>query len=313
MAGQVWATNSLGGFLYSLTLSDVLRTAVQPLVKFRQLTDAKDFTNHGKRRGQTFTWDVINDVATQGTVLTETNTIPSTNFTITQGTGTIVELGNEVPYTGVLDDFSKFEVQAIVEKTLKNDCKKALDQQAYNQFNATLLLANPSGSGTSSTAVTIYTNGTVTGTTNQALNNSHVKSLVDQMKERNIPPYVGDDYVAVAHPTTWRTLKNNLETIHQYTDKGLSMILNGEIGRYESTRFVEQTNIAKAGWTNTNQAFFMGEDTVAEGIAVPEEVRGKIPSDYGRSKGVAWYYLGGFALVHTVAAQSRIVKWASEA
>ena len=29
-------------------------------------------------------------------------------------------------------------------------------------------------------------------------------------------------------------------------------------------------------------------DTVAEAIAVPEEIRGKIPSDYGRSKGVAW-------------------------
>lgn len=42
MAGQLWATDSLGGFMYSLELSDVLRTAVQPLVKFRQFADAKD-------------------------------------------------------------------------------------------------------------------------------------------------------------------------------------------------------------------------------------------------------------------------------
>jgi hypothetical protein len=35
MSGQLWATNSLGGFMYALQLSDVLRTAVQPLVKFR--------------------------------------------------------------------------------------------------------------------------------------------------------------------------------------------------------------------------------------------------------------------------------------
>ena len=276
-----------------------------------QLCDAKDQTSFGKRRGQTFTCDIVSDVSTQGTVLTETSTIPSTNFTIAQGTGTIVELGNEVPYTGVLDNFSKFEVQPIVEKTLKNDCKKALDQQAYNQFNNTLLRACAAGAGTSSTSVTIFTNGTVTGTANQALNNNHVKSLIDAMKERNIPPYIGDDYVAVAHPSTWRTLKNNLESLHQYTDKGLTMILNGEIGRYESTRFIEQTNIAKAGWTNTNQAFFCGEDTVAEGIAVPEEIRGKIPTDYGRSKGVAWYYLGGFALVAQTQLQSRIVKWDS--
>ncbi len=30
------------------------------------------------------------------------------------------------------------------------------------------------------------------------------------------------------------------------------------------------------------------EDTVAEAIAVPEEVRAKIPTDFGRSKGIAW-------------------------
>ena len=93
------------------------------------------------------------------------------------------------------------------------------------------------------------------------------------------------------------------------------MIINGEIGRYENVRFVEQTNIAKAGFTNalSNWAYFFGADTVAEGIAVPEEMRGKIPGDYGRSRGVAWYYVGGFGLVHTAAAQARIVKWDSAA
>ena len=53
------------------------------------------------------------------------------------------------------------------------------------------------------------------------------------------------------------------------------------------------------------------EDTVAEGIAIPEEIRGKIPTDYGRSKGVAWYYLGGFGIVHLQAAEGRILKWDS--
>jgi len=52
---------------------------------------------------------------------------------------------------------------------------------------------------------------------------------------------------------------------------------------------------------------------VAEAIAVPEEMRGKIPTDYGRSKGIAWYYLGGFGIVHTSAINTRIVKWDSQA
>jgi hypothetical protein len=93
------------------------------------------------------------------------------------------------------------------------------------------------------------------------------------------------------------------------------MILNGEVGRYEGVRFIEQTNIASEGWTNakSDAVFFFGEDTVAEAIVVPEEIRGKIPTDYGRSKGIMWYYLGGFGLVHTVAAQARIIKWDSAA
>src|ERR1700722_18671958 len=111
MAGQLWGVNSLGGYMYSLELSDILRTAVQPLCKFRQFCDAKDFTDKGLHKGQIFTWDVYNDVAQQGTTLTETSTINETNFTIAQGTGTVTELGNSVPYTGFLDNLSKHPVQ----------------------------------------------------------------------------------------------------------------------------------------------------------------------------------------------------------
>jgi len=110
-------------------------------------------------------------------------------------------------------------------------------------------------------------------------------------------------------------VKNNLEGIYQYRDEGFQMIYNGEIGKYEGVRFIEQTNIAKETWTNTlsNWAYFFGEDTVAEALVVPEEIRGQIPGDFGRAKGIAWYYLGGFALVQTQAQQSRIVKWATAA
>jgi len=167
--------------------------------------------------------------------------------------------------------------------------------------------------GTDTSAVTLYTNGTVTGTNNVALGKEHVKTIVDVMKERNIPPYEADDYFAIAHPTTFRKFKNDLESIKVYIQEGFQMIMNGEIGRYESTRFIEQTNIAKATWTNakSNWAYFFGADTVAEGIAVPEEMRGKIPTDYGRSRGIAWYYLGGFGLVHGIAANARVLKWAT--
>lgn len=314
MAGQIWVTNSLGGYMYSDNLSKVLRMAVQPLVKFRQFADVKDAAIQGKKKGDAFHWNVYSDVATAGTTVLETNTMPETNFTITQGTMTITEYGNSVPYTEKLDNLSEHPIKEIIGKVLKNDAKKAFDKSAEAQFLLTPLYVVPTG-GTSTSAVTLTTNGTATLTNNVAMGKNHVKAIVDLMKERNIPPYLADDYMALAHPSTFRTLKNELESVHQYVDSGFQMILNGEIGRYESVRFVEQTNIAKAGFTNavSNWAYFFGADTVAEGVAVPEEMRGKIPGDYGRSRGVAWYYVGGFGLVHTVAAQARVVRWSSAA
>lgn len=317
MAGQLWVTNSLGGYMYSENLSATLRHALQPLVKFRQFADIKDAAVQGKGKGDTFHWNVYSDIATQGTTLLETNTMPESNFTITQGTMTITEAGNSVPYTGKLDDLSEQPVKEIINKVLKNDAKKAFDTMAHAQFNATPLRVVPTG-GTSTTAITLTTNGTAAASNNTALSKAHVKAIVDTMKERNIPPYMSDDYMALGHPSTFRPFKDELEAVHQYVDAGFQMILNGEIGRYESTRFVEQTNIAKETFTNgkSNWAFFFGQDTVAEGVAVPEEMRGKIPTDYGRSRGIAWYYLGGFGLVHPQidaenSKNARIVKWDS--
>lgn len=319
MAGQIWATNSLGGFFYSLNLSDELRTALQPMSRFRQFCELGDAV--GKSKGQTWTWDVVSDVATAGGTLVETNTMPETNFTITQGTLTITEFGNSVPYSGKLEALSKFEVRKPVMQALTNDAKKTFDRAAYAQFYLTPLRVAPTG-GTAANAVTLTTNGTATITNSIAFSNNHAKAVVDLMKERNIPPYVGDDYMAIAWPTTLRGLKNSLETLHQYTESGIKLIFNAEIGRYENVRYTEQTNVSK-GITSTGSSgtawasavsdwiFFFGQDTVMEGVAIPEEMRAKIPTDYGRSKGVAYYAIEGFGIVHTNAAQARIVMWDS--
>lgn len=51
MAGQVWATNTLGGYMFSETLSDILRMALQPLMRFRQHCFIDNAI--GKQKGET--------------------------------------------------------------------------------------------------------------------------------------------------------------------------------------------------------------------------------------------------------------------
>jgi hypothetical protein len=328
MVGQIWSVAAEGGYMYSDELSDTLRQQVQPLTKFRQLCDAQDGSEKGLNRGDKYNWDVYSNVGTQGRRLDETKSMPETGFTVQQHQLTVFEAGNSVPYTGKLTDLAKQKLVDIIDKTLKDDARKYFDIEAFLQFNNTPLRFEPAG-GASATAINLDVNGVASVTNNLAFGTGHVKAIGDAMKERNIPPYIMDDYVSISHPTTFRGFKNTLETLHQYTETGLAHIFNGEIGRYESFRFIEQTAIPKGGaansttydpwsgtaspWTNalSSWAFMMGGDTVTEAVCVPEEIRAKLPGDYGRSRGMAWYYLGGFGLVHPDALNARVAKWDS--
>ena len=171
--------------------------AVQPMVKFRQFCDMKDGTKartpEGNQlgKGDTFHWNVYGNVATKGGTLTETTTVPETQFTITQGTLTVNEFANSVPYTGKLDDLSEQPIKEIIHKVLKNDCKKSFDVAAHAQFNTCKLRVVPASAGTSTSAVTLTTDGTCAGTNNISFRAGHARAIVDTMKERNIPQQWG--------------------------------------------------------------------------------------------------------------------------
>ena len=305
MAGQVWQTDALGGFMWAPNLSRKLRTALQPMVRFRQYCDVREA--FGKGKGEQFAWDIYSDVVTQGGTINETDLMPETNFTITQQTLVVDEFGNSVPFTKKLDDLSEHPVTEVIHKVLKNDARKALDSSANAQFELTPLRVV----GDAATTISVTTNGTPSGAPAQEFLAAHAKLIADEMAERDIPTFDGNNYMAIARPTTLRAFKDELEAIHQYVSEGWHVIMNGEKGRYEGIRYCEQTNIAAEGWTNSDGIYFFGSDTVVEAFSIQEEIRGKIPGDYGRSKGIAWYALLGYGLVHTVALQARILKWDS--
>lgn len=336
MTGQVWSVSSQGGYLYSDNLSDYLRFELQPRTKFRNLADATDKAI-GLHKGNTFTWDRFSKLQNRGGPISELQKMPETNFTVGQASLTITEYGNSVPYTGLLENLGEIDVKDIIDQTLRDDSRQTLDRMVGFEFFQTPLRVAPT-SGTSTTAVTLTTNNATATTNNVELGTGHVKAISDLMKDRNIPAYTGDDYAAITHASTMRTFKNSLEGIHQYTETGINMIFKGEVGRYENFRFIEQNEIPKGhandaafsessasanyiytatddAWNNAKSSWcaFFGSDTVMEAPAIPEEIRAKLPGDYGRDKGIAWYYLGGAGIVHTDALNARIVLWDSAA
>ena len=339
MPGQIWSLNSEGGYLYSPNLSKYLRLQNLPVVKFRQLCDVKDTDSDnkplvGKGRGDKWHWNVISKPKRKGRKLDETEAMPSTSFSVTQMTGTMTEYGNSIGYTQKLDDLSEQPIKEIIRKNLAIDVAETFDVAAWEQFEATPLRVVPD-SGTSTSAIVTYESKAALASgaiaNNVALGKGHIEPIVTIMKERGIPAYENGDYLAIARPGTYLTLKSDLEGIHSYTETGLAQIKNGEIGRYRGVRFVEQTHIPQGGaadsttyspvtetadaWDNgkSDWCYFMGSDTVAEGIAIIEEIRGKIPIDFGRDRSIAWYALEGFGLTHPNARDARIVKWDSAA
>jgi len=67
MAGQQFTVGSLGGSLSQPYLTQKLRSVAQPMFRFRQFVDVKEAI--GKNRGNTWLYDKISNVATQGGTL----------------------------------------------------------------------------------------------------------------------------------------------------------------------------------------------------------------------------------------------------
>lgn len=314
---SLWVNN--GGVISSPKLSDYLRYSAQPLSRFRQFADAKEA--FGKNIGDTFNWDKIANVSTIGGLLTETSTMPISSQTVTKGTLTINEFGNSIPFTFKLDSLSKFTAEEMIDKGLRDDMVKVLDARVAAQFDATQLYYV----GSSASVGVLTTNGTATVVNTSALNSTHLLNMRLELEKRFVPRFDGDTYVMINSLEAQKSLEGAIESIQQYNEIGYERIAAGEVGIFHGIRFVKDANASRTtynlttrttsakSWTGSNSldGYMFGKDTVVEAVAVPEEIRAKEVTDYGRSKGMAWYFMGDWKIVWDDAANARIIKWAS--
>ena len=297
---QYYGSTTAGGYFANPRLSNELRYALQPLMRFRQFVDIKEAWGMGK--GDTLYWDKISNISTAGGTLVETNEILEHKFSVGRGMMGLSEYANSIPYTFKLEAFSQWNVQTPIIRLLRDDMAKVLDKAAGLQFKGSgrkyISVTATTGTFESITEGKTFASANI-GKTN--LTYTHVKNVIDQMKKWNIPPYTADgDYVCIGSINAIRGLKDDTkwEAFNEYGDP--AKLFNGEAGRIYGCRFVEENNYlvntlgSSSGTNNKGEAVFFGAESVAEGIAVPEEIRVKVPTDYGRSKGIAWYAILGF-------------------
>jgi|SRR5579864_1001257 len=302
MPQQQWAISADGGYLANPRISERLRFVTQPLMKFRQFVRPEP--GFGKKKGDTLLFDRVSNVATGGGPISELENMPETNVTFTQGSLVVKEFGNSIPWSGKLEDLSEFDVENIWLRALRDDAAKTLDTQVAAQFVATQLDYTPTGTDAAPTA-TWDTDAAQDETATRNISTFDVKEVVDNMKSPYLVPfYDGENYMAIVSVKFGRRLKDDpdFEDAVKYGDP--ERLFTGEIGRYYGVRFVEETHYLSnsLGTTTYNgSAVFFGADPVVEGIVVPLEMRMKIPTDYGRDKGLAWYFLGGWQITFSTA------------
>lgn len=304
MGQQLFATNSLGGFLTNNQLSAQVRYKAQTLQKFRQFVDVEAAA--GTNRGNKVFFDKISNISTAGGTLIETDTIPKRNYTITQGTLTMTEYGNSIPYTQKVKSLADIMVPETIKTVLMNDMRVVLDSAAATQFMTNDYVATITNTATT----TFGTAGAALATAGANMSDKNVRDIVDRMKILLIPKREDDNYVCVASTNSIRGLYDFFESKAQ--DTTMDPLYRGEVGRYYGCRFVEETNfLSNADGSNGlyGEACFFGADAVREGIAIPEEIRVGIPTDFGRDQAIAWYALLGFQQVWDFSSdgQTRII------
>jgi N4-gp56 family major capsid protein len=289
MGQQLWMTDNLGGYLSNDVLSKQIRHSAQPIMKFRQFVTAEAAA--GKNRGDKVLFNKISNISAAGGTLTETDTIPKRNYTIVQGSLSVAEYGNAIPWTLKAQTLADVQVPDIIKTVLRNDMAKVLDSAAAAEFKTSVYKATIVNTATT----TFATGGVATATSTGNMSDKNVRDIIDKMKTLNIPRYDGSSYICIASTSSIRGLYDFFEAKAIQTT--MKPMFNGEIGQYYGCRFIEETNILKNTIGSSNgfgEAVFVGGDAVKEGIVIPEDIRIDLPKDFGRDQAIAWYYLGGF-------------------
>jgi len=221
----------------------------------------------------------------------------------------VVEFGEGVEYTNLMELLAEFKPSNSLQKALRTQMEEALDTEAAKAFMepaSVLLTFSP----TSLTGGSWGTNGTPAALATAGLTFQHCALITDYLRDTiHCPPYEGDNYVGISCNKNLRSLKDDRywQEWHKYLSKG-DFVFKGEMGMTERIRWVECnralafSNVAGTS-TVLGEAVVFGDEAVARIEAETPHLRldPNFQSDFGRTQAAAWYGVLGFGSVWNVA------------
>ena len=248
---------------------------------------------YGKNMGQSVTIERLAQISEPtSAVLTEGVKIPEDSYSISSTSITPVELGRSLPFTSLAEDLLNFNLENKVQKALRTQLALVLDSIAAASMTGTDVKLKYVPTGL--TSRNLATNGTAATAATVNLNLWHVADIYDTLYDTyQVPPYEGDNYMGIFRHLALRGLMNDPDWVewHKYTTPANKA--TGEVGMIENIRFIGTNHANAFGKIGTGsvlgEGVVFGDDFCAVAEILTPELRVKIPGDYDRDRGVAWY------------------------
>jgi len=301
MAGET-TTSSLS--IDQVAFDRLAYFALRSELLFDQAADVQPVAQAMPGTGVTFT--IFNDIAAATSTLNEVTDVTPTALSDSQVTVTLNEYGNAVVTTAKLRGTAFMDVDSAAANIIGYNAGDSMDQVVREVLAAGSNVVYATGGSTDPSSRT-------TVQAEDILAANDVRKVVAQLRAANVPTFNGS-YIGFIHPdvsydfrsatdaAAWRTPAN-------YVDP--TGIYNGEIGLFESVRFIETprakvfTNASdgsgSAGNIDVYCTHIMGRQALAKAFstqdgngATPKVVRGNVTDYLMRLQPLGWYWLGGY-------------------
>lgn len=284
--------------LYKTKLDSDVRTASMNMTQFRSLS--RPVANFGKNKGQLVEIEKYGKLSKTSTAINELRSLPVEKPSINFVQVSINEYGKGTTWTKKAEMVSEYAVDEELKELIAINMAESMDGIAGAAYTASDVFYTP----TSATAGTLDKDGTVTATSAAALTSAHIRDIVKNMKNDNVPKWDGSNYLAVLHVFTMErlfedTASGGVMDLKKYDQP--EDLIRGEIGQYFGCRFVEENNVFTGtigGSAVAGDGVFLGFDPVVEALADPEHTEME-SHDFGRFNAIAWTALTGFKKVWT--------------
>jgi N4-gp56 family major capsid protein len=278
--------------------------ALRSELLFDQAADVQPVQQAMPGTGVTFT--IFADISAATSTLNEVTDVTPVALSDSQVTVTLNEYGNAVVTTAKLRGTAFTDVDSAAANIIGYNAGDSIDQVIREVLAGGTNVVYATGGSTTPTSRESIS-------TDDILHADDVRRVVAQLRGANVATFNGS-YMGYIHPDVSYDFRSNTDVSAWRTPANYvnpEGIYNGEIGLFESVRFIEtprakvfanaSNGTSSTGTIDAYCTHVMGRQALAKAYAtqdgngaVPKIVRGNVTDVLMRLQPVGWYWLGGY-------------------